>query len=107
MSDRDFAYWLNGFLEISNAKSLDETQTQIIKDHLALVFKKLTPNRTTFDENGFMENFNIGLPDPIYHPVCSSSNPITGVVMRCAGDPKPLHPYHDGTLVEYHSQGSC
>lgn len=45
MSEKDFAYWLQGFFEIENPKKLDERQTQMIKDHLKLVFKKETPNR--------------------------------------------------------------
>lgn len=38
MQSRDFAYWLQGFFEISDAKSLDEKQTEQIKKHLHLVF---------------------------------------------------------------------
>ena len=45
MTTENFAYWLQGFMEISNTKELDERKTQIIKDHLALVFKKVTPDR--------------------------------------------------------------
>lgn len=44
MTERDFIYWLNGFLELSGAKALDERQVQIIKDHLKLVLKKETPS---------------------------------------------------------------
>lgn len=39
MSSRDFIYWLQGFLEISDAKELTEKQTEVVKRHLALVFK--------------------------------------------------------------------
>jgi DNA-directed RNA polymerase specialized sigma54-like protein len=52
MTSNEFTYWLQGFFEISkdaNVKELDEVQTQIIKDHLKLVFKKETPNRTWSD----------------------------------------------------------
>lgn len=45
MTPQDFAYWLKGFMEIENPKKLDEKQTQIIKDHLDLVFEKQTPDR--------------------------------------------------------------
>lgn len=44
MNERDFAYWLQGFLEISETTTLNEKQVQMIKDHLALVFKKETPS---------------------------------------------------------------
>jgi hypothetical protein len=46
MTPENFTYFLQGFLEISNAKKLDETQVQIIKDHLDLVFNKVTPDRS-------------------------------------------------------------
>lgn len=39
MTSRDFAYWLMGVFEVGNPKELDATQTRIIKQHLALVFK--------------------------------------------------------------------
>ena len=45
MTPENFAYWLQGFIEISDVKGINETQLQIIKDHLALVFRKETPNR--------------------------------------------------------------
>lgn len=44
MTAENFCYWAQGFFEISNAKFLDEVRTQILKDHLALVLKKETPN---------------------------------------------------------------
>ena len=43
MTSTDFVYWLNGYFEISGANSLDEKQVKIIKDHLNLVFTKVTP----------------------------------------------------------------
>ena len=46
MTAEQFTYWLQGFMEVANPTTLDATQTQIIKDHLALVFDKQTPHRT-------------------------------------------------------------
>lgn len=46
MTPESFTYWLQGFFEISDAKKLDEKQVQIIKDHLSLIFNKVTPDRT-------------------------------------------------------------
>lgn len=46
MNYEQFAIWLHGFLEISNAETIDKQQTQIIKDHLALLFEKKTPDRS-------------------------------------------------------------
>lgn len=45
MTDRDFAYWLKGFFEIANPETITKEQIQIIKDHLDLVFNKVTPSR--------------------------------------------------------------
>lgn len=45
MTPEQFTYWMQGFFEVQNPISLDENQTQIIKDHLKLVFEKQTPNR--------------------------------------------------------------
>lgn len=45
-----FAYWLQGFFEMANPTTLDERQVQIIKDHLALVFNKATPDRDAMIE---------------------------------------------------------
>lgn len=45
MTPEQFAYWLKGFVEIQNPETLDKDQLQIIKDHLELVFDKVTPVR--------------------------------------------------------------
>jgi len=39
MTSRDFAYWLQGFFEISNVEDLSKEQTKVIKNHLNMVFK--------------------------------------------------------------------
>ena len=46
MTTEQFAYWLKGFMEINRPTSIDAMQTQIIKDHLDLVFDKVTPDRS-------------------------------------------------------------
>ncbi len=43
MNEREFCYWLQGLLELSDVKTLDENQVKMIKDHLQLVFNKVTP----------------------------------------------------------------
>lgn len=48
MSPEQFAYWLNGFVEMNPNAMVTGTQWQIIKDHLALVHKKVTPDRVGF-----------------------------------------------------------
>lgn len=34
MNERDFVYWLRGFIEINKPESITDEQLQIIKDHL-------------------------------------------------------------------------
>ena len=54
MRPQDFTYWLQGFFELSDQNvTLDDRQMQTIKDHLALVFKKETPTRTSSFPNLF------------------------------------------------------
>lgn len=48
MNEREFCYWLKGYFEIADPKGLTEDQERIlktIKDHLDLVFFKVTPDR--------------------------------------------------------------
>jgi hypothetical protein len=45
MNENQFVYWLQGFVELNPQAMLTLTQWQIVKDHLALVFKKETPDR--------------------------------------------------------------
>lgn len=45
MTEKEFVIWLHGFLEISGAKTLDENQLQVIKNHLITFFVKVTPDR--------------------------------------------------------------
>lgn len=42
MTAEQFAYWLQGFSEITSKVPTD-VQWKIIQDHLQLVFKKVTP----------------------------------------------------------------
>jgi hypothetical protein len=38
MTARDFCYWLQGIFEVHKVTTLDESQIEIIKNHLNLVF---------------------------------------------------------------------
>lgn len=46
MDAEQFTMWLHGFFELSGAEELNKTQTQIVKDHLSLLFDKVTPDRS-------------------------------------------------------------
>ena len=43
MPDRDFCLWLQEFFELTGATEVTKEQTKMIKEHLALVFNKVTP----------------------------------------------------------------
>lgn len=46
MTPEQFCYWLQGYAEMGSPAP-NEEQWQIIKDHLQLAFKKVTPERAT------------------------------------------------------------
>ena len=39
MTSVEFAYWLQGLFELAGPKTLDERQTRLVRQHLALVFQ--------------------------------------------------------------------
>lgn len=39
MTSRDFAFWLQGYFEISEEKTMNQKELEIVKKHLNLVFK--------------------------------------------------------------------
>jgi hypothetical protein len=43
MNEQQFAYWLQGFAELNGDAPPDEDQWRSIREHLALVFEKVTP----------------------------------------------------------------
>ena len=47
MTAEQFTYWLQGYFELSGATTLNEAQVKVIKEHLSLVLKKVTPNTVT------------------------------------------------------------
>lgn len=63
MTPEQFVYWLQGFMEINDPVAIDSLETQIIKDHLAMVFEKKTPDRKNNDFGG---EFNPSQPP--FHP---------------------------------------
>ena len=49
MTAEQFTYWLNGFIELGEGQVPTDKQWQIIKDHLRLVFNKVTPHYGIYD----------------------------------------------------------
>jgi hypothetical protein len=46
MTPEQFCYWLQGLVEIGKPEQLNKEQIQIIKEHLDLVFTKVTGDQT-------------------------------------------------------------
>lgn len=68
MTSRDFAYWLQGFLEISNPQTISESELKVIKDHLQLVFvHEIDPSINegkTPDQVSHLNDIHAGLVPP-------------------------------------------
>jgi hypothetical protein len=62
MTAEQFAYWMQGFVELNGAEPTAE-QWQSIKEHLSTVFVKLTP---AVQVPGGNRTF---VPPPVYGPV--------------------------------------
>lgn len=55
MTPEQFCYWLQGYLELTNAKEITEVQILIINDHLKEVFDKKTPDRNDLLRNELLK----------------------------------------------------
>ena len=56
MTAEQFAYWLQGRMELLPNQLPTEAEWRMIKQHLATVFYKVTPPLTTFPSNPFPFN---------------------------------------------------
>lgn len=71
MTSRDFAYWLQGFFELTDAATLNETQTDLIKKHLSLVFIHEIDPSFPADQQAKLNNAHHGGPDkPTIQAMC-------------------------------------
>ena len=67
MTSRDFCYWLQGYFEVSEPKEISEKQTQMIKKHLALVFKhEIDPSMGDEKHQEELNNIHGGKEDVVY-----------------------------------------
>ena len=123
MTQEQFIYWLQGFMEINNPEMLGVRETQIIKDHLALLFDKKTPvpDKTTLDRyaellkkhNIYTEpNRSINQPQPIirkqemwewdapknpYTVTCGNDNPFNDKFDATSETLRPANVYNNTT----------
>ena len=73
MTSRDFAFWLQGFFEVSNAETITQEQTEVIKNHLNLVFKhEIDPSMGDAEHQTILNQLH--KPNPIAP---------TDLVLRC------------------------
>lgn len=86
MSERDFVFWLNGFIELNGGAMPTELQWKMIQDHLKLVFHKVTP---TYPET------TPYIPWPTTTPFASPYE------ITCSSKPQPTEP------MRYCSQLDC
>ena len=62
MTSRDFCYWLRASFELMKAKSFDEEQTEIIKNHLAMVFiHEIDPSMGNKEHQGKLNSIHSGM----------------------------------------------
>ena len=74
MTTEQFTYWLQGFAELHPEPPSAE-QWQAIRDHLALVFNKQTPNRISFPATAD--------PVPYYPPNAAFPKPYLPATTIC------------------------
>ena len=99
MTAEQFVYWLQGYMELSDSKLMSSRQVEVVKDHLALVFNKVTPDRQLLNEASTIQDplvwksnplpgTYISTPDFPYQPdsnqqLCSSVGPYTDNTVFC------------------------
>ena len=81
MNSEQFSYWLQGYAEICGTEPTVE-QWQIIKDHLQLVFQKVTPGRA----NPFP--FRDGKPITWPLDTVKTSTPLQPLRAECVASPQ-------------------
>lgn len=92
-----FCYWLKGFFEISDSNELTPKQVQIIRDHIDLVFNKVTPDRRPavkgldLSKTMFQPNHLINTQPIEPGKLCSPNTPICqpAIDKVTFGDPEP------------------
>ena len=79
MTPEQFAYWLQGYAELTHGFVPNADQWKSIKDHLSTVFHKVTPpvsvdNKITLDPSKWVTTQPLPLP---------GSFPLGGVTVTC------------------------
>jgi hypothetical protein len=74
MTPENFAYWLNGFFEMTETNKLSENQVLMIKDHLKLVFDKITPDTSVSAQPSVLNIPHWDYPPPGSPRYCSPAH---------------------------------
>ena len=83
MTSRDFAYWLQGYFEVSDPKIIGEKETEMIKKHLNLVFKHEIDPSMGDDKHQQELNDIHNLPTPgLTHPE-DHHGVLGNLIVRC------------------------
>lgn len=73
MKSVEFCYWLQGFFEVANPKSINDEQLDMIKRHLNLVFvHEIDPSYPEHQQEALNETHNGIVKKPL-HPVTPGS----------------------------------
>ena len=81
MTSRDFAYWLQGYFEVSDPKEIGPKETEMIKKHLALVFKhEIDPSMGDEKHQQILNEIHSGIPKPSSNGLGRNEG---AVVYRC------------------------
>jgi len=82
MTSRDFVFWLMGYFEVSDPDSIGPSETEMIKKHLALVFKhEIDPAMGDDEHQEELNSIHSGEQDYI-HPGFNSDDKDPGI-LRC------------------------
>lgn len=81
MTERDFAFWLQGFLEVSGAETITAEQLTVIRKHLNLVFvHSIDPSMgDTSEQDKLNKIHGFTKPTPLPHFLDPNADPH----MRC------------------------
>jgi hypothetical protein len=94
MTSRDFAYWLQEFFELNNPKEINPEQTQIIKNHLNMVFlHEIDPSMGDKTHQDMLNNAHSGTITtspailestyPDFNPTLHNTRPPGSDLLRC------------------------
>ena len=85
MNANEFCYWLQGYFELNHSNyELNEQQVKVIKDHLKLVFNKVTPDYSKpvyYKPNEYIPSKPADILNDVHHwlpprdndvPICSA-----------------------------------